>query len=126
MKIVAICNVDEEKLKETSIAAEDNLKEGIIQEFGWMNMSGITPDVIDKANDIRSETHYQAFMWDKTKNKYVKIGRPFLSKRICKARLLENIREGWIASFLDSNKYKICKCEVYSISTSWKDEECEE
>lgn len=120
MKIMAICDIDEDKIKNVSIH-ETEIIDKVANEFGWLVESGITAEEIVGLNDSKAETQYQAFMWDKTKEKYAPFGRPYLSARICKARLMENVDNGWIPSFLDANKYKICRREVYSITTLWDD-----
>lgn len=120
MKIMAICDIDEDRIENVSLN-QTNTIDKVANEFGWLVESGIIAEEIIGLNSSNAETQYQAFMWDKTKEKYAPFGRPYLSARICKARLMENVDNGWIPSFLDANKYKICRREVYSITTLWDD-----
>ena len=120
MEILAICNVDEDKIKNVSIH-ETEIIDKVANEFGWLAESGITLDTCKDINKVLSEDTYQAFMWDLTEKKYIPIGQKYLSKRICKARLEEKIANGWLPGFLDTSKYKIYKCTTYSVTQKYED-----
>lgn len=122
MKILAICDVDEDKIKNVSIH-ETEIIDKVVNEFGWLSESGITLDGCKEINKVTSQETYQAFMWDITKNKYVPTGKSYLSKRICKARLEENIVNGWVPYWLDTSKYKICRCCTYTVVEKYEDVE---
>lgn len=122
MKILAICDVDEDKIKNVSIH-ETEIIDKVVNEFGWLAESGITLDGCKEMNKLTSQETYQEFMWDITKNKYVPTGKSYLSKRICKARLEENIVNGWVPYWLDTSKYKICRCCTYTVIEKYEDVE---
>lgn len=122
MKILAICDVDEDKIKNVSIH-ETEIIDKVVNEFGWLSESGITLDGCKEINKVTSQETYQEFMWDITKNKYVPTGKSYLSKRICKARLEENIVNGWVPYWLDTSKYKICRCCTYTVIEKYEDVE---
>lgn len=122
MKVLAICDVDEDKIKNVSIH-ETEIIDKVVNEFGWLSESGITLDGCKEINKVTSQETYQAFVWDITKNKYVPIGRSYLTKIICKARLEENIVNGWIPYWLDTSKCKICKCDTYTVIGEYEDVE---
>lgn len=70
MKIMAICDIDEDKIKNVSIH-ETEIIDKVVNEFGWLAESGITLDTCKEINSVSSEDTYQAFMWDLTeKNIY--------------------------------------------------------
>lgn len=122
MKILAICDVDEDKIKNVSIH-ETEVMDKVANEFGWLAESGITLDGCKEINKVTSQETYQAFIWDITRNKYVPIGQSYLSKITCKARLDKNIVNGWIPYWLDTNKYKICRCSTYTVIGKYEDVE---
>lgn len=122
MKVLAICDIDEDKIKNVSIH-ETEIIDKVANEFGWLAELGITLDDCKEINKVISQETYQAFIWDITKNKYVSTGQSYLSKRICKARLEENIVNGWIPYWLDTSKCKICKCTTYAATGKYEDVE---
>lgn len=122
MKVLAICDVDEDKIKNVSIH-ETEIIDKVANEFGWLAESGITLDGCKEINKVTSQETYQAFIWDITKNKYVPTGKSYLSKGVCKARLEENITNGWLPYWLDTSKCKICECGTYTVIGKYKDVE---
>ena len=122
MKVLAICNIDEDKIKNVS-TYEHEIINKVVNEFGRLSESGITLEGCKEINKVTSQETYQAFMWDITKNKYVPTGKSYLSERICKARLEENIVNGWIPCWLDASKYKICRCGTYTAIGKYEDVE---
>lgn len=122
MKIMAICDIDEDKIKNVSIH-ETEIIDKVFNEFGWLAESGITLDECKEIHSVSSQNVYQAFMWDMTNKKYIPLGQMYLSKRICKARLEKKKANGWLPGFLDTSKYKICKCTTYFVTGKYEDTE---
>lgn len=117
---MAICDVDEDKIKNVSIH-EAEIIDKVANEFGWLAESGITLDKCKEIHSVSSQNAYQAFMWDLINKKYIPLGQMYLSKIICKARLEEKKANGWLPGFLDTSKYKICKCTTYSVTEEYED-----
>ena len=120
MKVLAICDVDEDKIKNVCLH-ETEVMDKVVNEFGWLAESVITLDTCKEINKVLSEDTYQAFIWDLTEKKYIPIGQRYLNKRICKARIEESIANGWIPGFLDASKCKIYKYTTYSVTEKYED-----
>ena len=120
MKVLAICDIDEDKIKNVSIH-ETEIIDKVANEFGWLAESGITLDTCKEINSVSSQDAYQVFMWDLINKKYIPLGQMCLSKSVCKARLEEKKANGWLPGFLDTSKYKICKCTTYAAVGKYED-----
>lgn len=121
MKVMVLCDVDEEKIKEICKDSKNNLMKSICNQFECMKMSGIYSKIIENMNNMGWINEYQAFVKSMETNQYIPTGRTFLNKRICEARFKERVDNGWNPSFFDVNDYKIRKRMAYSINTEWED-----
>lgn len=61
---------------------------------------------------IKEDVEYQAFVWDKWREKYVPEGRSVGTESLCRARLQEKIDKDWLPSYLDGNRTMIMKRKV--------------
>lgn len=123
MKILAICDVDEDKIKNVSIH-ETEIIDKVVNEFGWLSESGITLDGCKEINKVTSQETYQAFIWDELKEKYVPFNRSAPTKYACEKRIENNLEREWaFPSSYNFNKIKICKQTTYSIKTKYEDVE---
>lgn len=93
MMILAVLNVDKEKLTETGHSFED--------EMGRLAQSGITLNHYAEA-DRCDLYEYAAFAWDTEKEEYVQIGRTVATMLLCQNRLRQRINKGLLASCIDS------------------------
>lgn len=129
MKVIAICTIDEEILKNSRMDVfEENVEEETVldsfqSEFGWLHDSGIS---MEHCYEIDAETlstckMYQIFLWRKDKECYVPIGNPLTSKILCKNRLKEAIINGWIPKYLSPDRFQIREHLTINVAGPWKE-----
>jgi hypothetical protein len=111
MMILAVLNVDKEKLTETGHSFEN--------EMGWLAQSGITLNHYAKANKC-DLYEYAAFAWDTEKEEYVQIGRTVATMPLCQNRLHERINKGLLASCIDSGNIVFKKRLVSECYSDWE------
>lgn len=112
MMILAVLNVDKEKLTETGHSFED--------EMGWLAQSGITLSHYAEA-DRCDLYEYAAFAWDTEKEEYVQIGRAVATIQLCRNRFQERIKKGLLASCIDSGNIVFKKRLVSECNSDWED-----
>lgn len=111
MMILAVLNVDKEKLTETGHSFED--------EMGWLAQSGITLSSYTEAN--RCDLYeYAAFAWDTEKKEYVRIGRAVTTIQLCQNRLQERINKGLLAPCIDFGNIVFKKRLVSEYYSNWE------
>ena len=112
MKVIAVLEVDEEKLAETGHSFEDEIK--------WSADSGITLTKYVEA-DKCSEYEYVAFAWNDVEKRYEQMGRPVITERLCRARFNEYVEKGWFACCYDTSRVVFKKRLVSVICTNWEE-----
>ncbi|MFG6324450.1 MAG: hypothetical protein K1W41_24690 [Lachnospiraceae bacterium] len=80
MMILAVLNVDKEKLTETGHSFED--------EMGWLAQSGITLSSYTEAGAYITY-EYAAFVLNTDTKEYTQIGRPVMTEQLCRNRFQE-------------------------------------
>lgn len=111
MMILAVLNVDKEKLTETGHSFED--------EMGWLAQSGITLNCYAEA-DMCDLYEYAAFAWDTEKKEYIQIGRAVATIQLCQNRLQERIDKGLLAPYIDSGNIVFKKRLVSEYYSKWE------
>ncbi len=111
MMILAVLNVDKEKLTETGHSFED--------EMGWLAQSGITLNCYAEA-DTCDLYEYAAFAWNTEKKEYIQIGRAVATMQLCQNRLQELIDKRLLASYIDSGNIVFKKRLVSEYYGNWE------
>lgn len=128
MKVLAICDIDEEVLKKTRMNdLEENVEEETVldsfrSEFAWMHDSGVS---LEQSHEVTGDSltmckEYQIFLWRKDKECYVPVGNPMHFETLCRNRLKEAIVKGWIPKYLDPNRFQIMERPVICAVGPWK------
>lgn len=116
MKIVAVLEIDENKLKEVDVKAE--------REIGWY----IGPGVIMQAHKIVEETgdcEYAAFVWNKSAREYEQVGRSVGSAMLAINRYQAYAKNGWFCRDYDTNKVVFKRRLVSAFFGEWEAIDCE-
>lgn len=116
MKVIAVLEVDEEKLAELEHTFEDEIK--------MSADSGITLERYIEA-DKCSEYEYAAFCWNTEKKRYDQMQRPLLTEALSRARYEEYVRKGWFNDYYDTSKVVFKKRLVSVICEEWEELEAE-
>lgn len=90
MKILAILDVDEEKIAKSGHSFEE--------EMGWLAQSGITLSSYTDAKKCRTYV-YAAFAWNMEKKEYVQTGRAVITEQLCRNRFAERVEAGLLEPF---------------------------
>ena len=112
MRIMAVLEVDEDKLSQTGHSFEE--------EMGWAVQSGITLTSYTDAEKC-STYEYAAFAWNKEKEEYAQIGRPVMTEQLCRNRFKEHVEKGWLASCYDSGNVIYKKRSISELYGDWVD-----
>lgn len=117
MRVIAVLEVDEEKLAELEHTFEDEMK--------WVVDSGITLKEYMEA-DKCSEYEYAAFAWNTEKQRYDQMQRPLITEALSRARYEEYVRKGWFNDCYDISKVIFKKRLVSVICEEWEELEVKE
>lgn len=109
MKIIAVLEVDTEKLEDIDSIFE--------QEMGWVEQSGIHMVEYQKKKE---EYEYAAFMLNKHTGLYEQVCKSVNNEVLCRNRINEYIRKGCLNCNYDTKKVEIRKREVYSFVGKWR------
>jgi hypothetical protein len=110
MRIIAVLEVDEEKLMQTGHSFEE--------EMGWAVPSGITLKDYINAQEC-SVFEYAAFAWNTERQEYDQIGYSTTTELLCRKRFQERVRKGWIPSHIDAANVVFKKRPVSEIYGRW-------
>lgn len=111
MRVIAILEVDQEKLAETGHTLED--------EMGWIAQSGISM-VSHEEIKPSSEYEYAAFAWNTKEQKYEQLGRAVMTERLCRERFREYAEKGWFMDSYDTNRVVFKKRLTVVLQTKWE------
>lgn len=109
MRIIAVLDVDEEKLVRTGHSFEE--------EMGWAAESGITLTSYTDAEKC-STYEYAAFAWNKEKEEYAQIGRDVTTEQLCRNRFKERVEKRQLAPCYDSGNVIYKKTQ--HIRATWR------
>lgn len=112
MRVIAVLEVDEDKLAEMEHSFEDEMK--------WAADSGITLKEYTEA-DKCSEYEYAAFVWNTEKQKYDQVQRPVITEALSRARYEEYVRKGWFGEHYDTSKVIFKKRFVSVLCGAWEE-----
>lgn len=109
MRIIAVLDVDEEKLARTGHSFEE--------EMGWAAESGITLTSYTNAEKC-STYEYAVFVWNKEKE-YAQIGRTVITEQLCRNRFKERVEKRQLASCYDSGNVIYKKRSISELHDDW-------
>lgn len=112
MRVIAVLEVDKEKLAETGRSFEE--------EIGRAAQSGITLEEYKEADKV-GEYEYAAFVWDNTNRCYEQMGRAVISEKLCRGRFNEYVKNGWFTERYDSSKVVFKKRLVSILCSEWEE-----
>lgn len=110
MRIIAVLDVDEEKLARTGHSFEE--------EMGWAAESGITLTSYTDAEKC-STYEYAAFAWNKEKEEYAQIGRDVTTEQLCRNRFKERVEKRQLAPCYDSGNVIYKKRSISELHGDW-------
>lgn len=111
MMILAVLNVDKEKLAEAGLGFEE--------EMGWLAQSGITLSSYTEAE--KYDTYeYAAFIWNLEKQEYVQTGRAVMSEQLCRNRFREYADKCLLPPWFDSGNVVFKRRHVSEIYGDWE------
>lgn len=111
MKVVAILEVDKEKLAETGRCFKEEMER--------MARSGITLRYYKEAGKA-SDYEYAVFVWNADKQGYEQVGRPVTTERLCRERFAEYVEKGWFMDCYDTSRVIFKKRLVSVLYAGWE------
>lgn len=112
MRVVAILEVDKEKLAETGHCFKEEMER--------MAQSGITLRDYKEA-DKASDYEYAAFVWNTDKRGYEQAGRPVITERLCRERFAEYVKGGWFMDCFDTSRVVFKRRLVSTLFARWEE-----
>lgn len=110
VRIVAVLEVDKEKLAETGGSLGD--------EMGWTAQSGIR---MVEYQEQKGEYEYASFLWSRSRGRYEQVNRAVQTEQLCRNRLQEYISKGWLNEDYDTRKTVFKKRLVSVLCTEWEE-----
>ena len=110
VRIVAVLEVDKERLTETGGNFED--------EMGWIEQSGIR---MVEYQEQRGEYEYASFLWSRSRGRYEQVNRAVQTEQLCRNRLQEYISKGWMNEDYDTSKAVFKKRLVSTLCMEWEE-----
>ena len=125
MRVLAICNINEEILKKSRMEDLEEVEDETVldlfrSEFAWMHDSGVSLEQSHEITDDSLTKEYQIFLWRKDKECYVPVGNSMHFESLCRNRLKEAVAKGWIPEYLDPNRFQIMERPVIRAVGPWK------
>lgn len=112
MRVVAILDIDEERLTETGNSFNDRM--------GRLGRIGITLREYTKLEGI-SEYEYVAFVWNTDKQEYEQAGLPVHTESLCRNRFHEYTKKSWFTKSYDVSKVIFKKRLVSVLYAGWEE-----
>lgn len=112
MRVVAILDINEERLAETGNSFNDRM--------GHLGRIGIQLREYMELDKI-SECEYAAFVWDVESQRYEQMGRPVHSESLCRARFNEYVEKGWFTKRYDISRVVFKKRLVSVLYAGWEE-----
>jgi hypothetical protein len=127
MKVLALCDVDKNILKESTDSIyidEDEYDVDCILddfdcEFEQLNQSGICLDEFAEFDSCEQNEEYQGYVYREGTG-YVPSGRATYNKMLCEERLIKRMTELPEEKY-DVTRYKILKRTVYTVCTKYEE-----
>lgn len=116
MRVIAVLEVDEEKMAELEHILEDEMK---LATYPGIILKGY------KEADKCSEYEYAAFVWNTKTKRYDQVQRPLITEALSRARYEEYVRKGWFNDYYDTSKVVFKKRLVSAICEEWEELEVE-
>ena len=110
VRIVAVLEVDKEKLAETGGNFED--------EMGWAAQSGIR---MVEYQEQRGEYEYASFLWSRSRGIYEQVNRAVQTEQLCRNRLQEYISKGWLNKDYDTSKVVFKRRTITMFVSEWEE-----
>ncbi len=110
VRMVAVLEVDKEKLAESGGSFED--------EMGWIEQSGIR---MLEYQEQKGEYEYASFLWSRSRGRYEQVNRAVQTEQLCRNRLQEYISKGWMNEDYDTSKAVFKKRLVSTLCMEWEE-----
>ena len=110
MRVIAVLEVDKEKLAEFGGSFED--------EMGWAAQSGIR---MLEYQEQKGEYEYASFLWSRSRGRYEQVNRAVQTEQLCRNRLQEYISKGWLNEDYDTSKAVFKKRLVSTLCMEWEE-----
>ena len=110
MRMVAVLEVDKEKLAESGGSFED--------EMGWIEQSGIR---MVEYQEQRGEYEYASFLWSRSRGRYEQVNRAVQTEQLCRNRLQEYISKGWLNKDYDTSKAIFKRRTITMFASEWEE-----
>lgn len=110
MKIIAVLEVNKERLAETGGSFE--------QEMGWVEQSGIQ---MVEYQEYEGRYEYASFVWSRSRCQYIQVNREVYTRQLCENRLQEYIAKGWLGKDYDTSKVVIKRRLATSFISQWEE-----
>lgn len=111
MKILAVLDVDEEKIAETG--------HSFGEEMGWLAQSGITLNSYTEAGEYITY-EYAAFALNTDTKEYIQIGRAVMTEQLCRNRFQELADDDALAPCYDTDCVVIKRRLVSGFNGEWE------
>lgn len=110
MRVVAILEIDEEKLTELSSNFE--------REMGWVEQSGIR---LVEYQEQKEDYEYASFLWSRNNGKYEQVNGAVQTELLCRKRLQEYINNRWLSEDYDTGKIVIKRRVITEFAGKWEE-----
>lgn len=110
VRIVAVLEVDKEKLAETGGNFED--------EMGWDAQPGIR---MVEYQEQKGEYEYASFLWSQGRGRYEQVNRAVQTEQLCRNRLQEYISKGWLNEDYDTSKAVFKRRTITMFVSEWEE-----
>lgn len=110
VRIVAVLEVDKEKLAESGVSFEDKM--------GWAEQPGIR---MVGYQEQKGEYEYASFLWSRSRCRYEQVNRAVQAEQLCRNRLQEYISKGWLNEDYDTSKAVLKRRTITMFVSEWEE-----
>lgn len=110
VRIVAVLEVDKEKLAEKGGNFEDEMRRAV--------QSGIR---MVEYQEQRGEYEYASFLWSRRRGRYEQVNRAVQTEQLCRNRLQEYISKGWLNEDYDTSKAIFKRRTITIFVSEWEE-----
>ncbi len=110
VRIVAVLEVNKEKLAESGVSFEDKM--------GWAKQPGIR---MVGYQEQKGECEYASFLWSRSRCRYEQVNRAVQTEQLCRNRLQEYISKGWLNEDYDTSKVVFKRRTITMFVSEWEE-----
>ncbi len=110
VRIVAVLEVNKEKLAESGVSFEDKM--------GWVKQPGIR---MVGYQEQKGECEYASFLWSRSRCRYEQVNRAVQTEQLCRNRLQEYISKGWLNEDYDTSKVVFKRRTITMFVSEWEE-----